>query len=78
MEPHMLGWKPLMVSWLKTLNATFPDNCKNYLERLMLRNIPPMLAWLRKKGKELSPTNDTNVAVSFMRFVECHLKTIGR
>ena len=72
----MLGWKPLMVSWLKTLNPTFPDNCKNYLERLMLRNIPPMLAWLRKKAKELSPTNDTNVAVSFMRFVECHLKTI--
>ena len=44
MEPHMLGWQPLMISWLKTLRKSMPEECKNYLEKLFLRNLVPLFS----------------------------------
>lgn len=77
MEPHMLGWKPLARSWLAELPESFDPECKSYIDRLMQRNIPPIIDWLRKSGaRELSPTNNTNIVVSLMRLIECQVKPL--
>ena len=50
MEPHMLGWRPLTLSWLNTL----PSSINNEMKELILENfdrlVPPLLNFLRKGG----------------------------
>ena len=71
MEPHMLGWQPLLTSWLNTLPPTITDDLKKLIEELYLRMIPPCLDFVRKAGfKELSPTSDANMTHSLMNIHE--------
>lgn len=71
MEPHMLGWQPLLTSWLNTLPPTITDDLKELIEELYLRIIPPCLDFVRKAGfKELSPTSDANMTHSLMNIHE--------
>lgn len=50
MEPHMLGWRPLLLSWLNTLPTTINDDMKDLITENFDRLVPPMLNFIRKGG----------------------------
>ncbi|XP_058478991.1 dynein axonemal heavy chain 7 [Solea solea] len=69
MEPHILGWQPLMLSWLNTL----PINAahKDLIRALFSRVLPACIQLIRKATKELSPTSDTSLVKSLMNLMDC-------
>ena len=46
----MLGWQPLVTSWLHTLPATFTEAHKELISSLYHRMVPPCLDFVRKAG----------------------------
>uniref|UniRef100_A0A669EIP3 Dynein axonemal heavy chain 7 n=1 Tax=Oreochromis niloticus TaxID=8128 RepID=A0A669EIP3_ORENI len=53
MEPHMLGWRPLMLSWLSTLPPTVSATHKDLITALFDRLLPACLQLIRKATKVL-------------------------
>ena len=51
MEPHMLGWQPLLVSWLATLASTVSDMHQDLITGLFHRVLPACLQLVRKATK---------------------------
>ena len=51
MEPHMLGWRPLVLSWLNTLPATVGAAHKDLITALFDRTLPACLQLIRKATK---------------------------
>nr|XP_031838488.1 dynein heavy chain 7, axonemal-like [Nomia melanderi] len=74
MEPVSLGWRPLLISWLNTLPATFTEHLKNHLYDMYMRFCPPLLHLLRRGGvKELITMPDANLLRSVMYLFDCFL-----
>lgn len=68
LEPHQLGWQPLVASWLPNLpNPLLNPETRAHLQGLFDWLVPPCLRYLRKSVREISPTSDANVVRSLMR-----------
>ena len=78
LEPHQLGCKPLVTSWLTTLPAGLDADLVLHIERLFTWLLPPCLAFVRRAVKEQSPTEDGALAVAAMRLVACLLDDFRR
>ena len=50
MEPHMLGWEPLMKSWLNNLPKTFTSENKELISDIYKRFLPCCLDFVKKAG----------------------------
>ncbi len=67
LEPHQMGWQPLMASWLNTLPGTISSDNKKHLQGLFEWMVPGALRCVRKNIKEISPTADASLVASLMR-----------
>ena len=54
MEPSMLGWQPLVKSWLNTLPSTVTEDHKKLISDLYYGMIPSTLDFVRKSGFKVS------------------------
>lgn len=50
MEPEMLGWRPLLLSWLNTLPKTLKEDNKELIRDLFERMQDALLQFIRKSG----------------------------
>jgi len=73
MEPHQLGWKPLMVSWLQNLPPNVDKAQKDSLEVLFNWFLDPILWYLRRDCRSPVPTMDIMLARACMRMIEAHM-----
>jgi len=65
LEPHQLGWRPLLQSWVNTLRLD--DKLKARVHELFEVFAPAGIRVLRRLVSELSPTSDSNVLRASMR-----------
>ena len=70
----MLGWEPLLTSWMNTLPQSMTDELKDVIRDMYIRILPPCFDFVRKAGfKELAPTSDANMARGLMNIHESML-----
>ncbi|XP_054642367.1 dynein axonemal heavy chain 7 [Dunckerocampus dactyliophorus] len=74
MEPHMLGWHPLMLSWFNVLPSTVGPAHKELIASLFERILPACLELIQKATTELSPTSDSNLVKSLMNLMDCMME----
>nr|8GLV_Kg Chain Kg, DHC_N2 domain-containing protein [Chlamydomonas reinhardtii] len=72
-QPALLGWRPVMLSWLNTLPAAFGPALRQQLTNLFDWLVPPMLRVALKLVRSPQPMQDINLVASLMRLLECHL-----
>jgi dynein heavy chain len=48
-QPDLLGWRPVLLSWLNTLPASLGDGLKTLITQLFDWLIPPMLRVVLKQ-----------------------------
>lgn len=73
MEPHRLGWEPLLTSWLGRLLPIIGGDLVAMFERLFKWQLAACLYFVRREVKEQSPTEDSALAANTMRLIESML-----
>ena len=78
MEPHLLGWEPVLESWLNELPETLTEDNRTLIKDMFLHYCPCLLNFVRKAGfSELSPTSDSNLVKSCMNLMDCQLSSVA-
>ena len=71
MEPHMLGWRPLLQSWLTTLPASLSEEQKKDVADRFERMVPPLLEMMGHKSyHHLANAGEINLVKSCMNMYE--------
>lgn len=80
LEPHQLGWRPLLASWLAALPPHLEPGHVDHVRGLFEWLVPVALRWVRRETKEACPTVDANLATTLMRMFDAltpHFKVRG-
>ncbi|KAL1497384.1 hypothetical protein ABEB36_008364 [Hypothenemus hampei] len=73
MEPHLLGWKPLMDSYVATLEKILLPEQIEILVECTEWLVPPCLEFINNNCKKFVETSDTHLFYSFTRLFNCLL-----
>ncbi|XP_022244308.1 dynein heavy chain 7, axonemal-like [Limulus polyphemus] len=68
-EPFLLGWKPLMETWIFQQSENWSAGQEDLLRAMCLWLIPSCLTFLKENCKELVETSSSCLAHSLMRMV---------
>eukprot|EP00842_Homolaphlyctis_polyrhiza_P003881 jgi/Hompol1/4494/HPOL_003652-RA len=69
LEPERLGWRPLVQSWLISI-AYLSTATKELINSLFEFLVPPMITFVRRDCKELSPTTEIGLVNSLLRLLD--------
>ena len=72
-QPSLLGWRPVMVSWMHTLPAGLTDDHKAHIEGLFDWLLPPCVRLATKECRMPQPMHEINLAQACMRLLEALL-----
>eukprot|EP00955_Chlamydomonas_euryale_P005823 62050-Chlamydomonas_euryale.AAC.1 len=72
-QPDLLGWRPVMTSWLSTLPAGVTNAHKACITSLFDWLVPPALRVATKMLRQPQAMQDINLVVSLMRLLTAHL-----
>ena len=70
MEPSVLGWKPLVTSWLNTLPSCLSALSVEVLNKLVDWLVPACLTTVRSQCTEFNATSDAHVVTSLMKIFD--------
>ncbi|GAB6023461.1 Dynein heavy chain 7, axonemal [Chamberlinius hualienensis] len=76
-EPALLGWNPVVVSWFNTWPSNLTAEHKDHVQILFDYFCPPLLYMLRHSGiKELATSTDISLVASLIRLLSCFLNEL--
>jgi dynein heavy chain, axonemal len=70
MQSQLLGWRPVMLSWMATLPAAVTAEQKEEVTALFDWLLPPMLRMAQKEIANVLPMQEINLAISCMQLFE--------
>ncbi|KAI8622787.1 dynein heavy chain and region D6 of dynein motor-domain-containing protein [Chytriomyces sp. MP71] len=73
MEPNGLGWRAIMISWLKTLPKAVNPDMIDMIFKMFEWIVPPCLEFVKTDCRELLATSDINMVYSLMNLMSCQL-----
>ncbi|DBB17907.1 TPA: hypothetical protein ACH3X3_002922 [Trebouxia sp. C0006] len=73
MQPSLLGWRPLLTSWMATLPAALPEVHRQVLESMFEWLVPPMLRVATRMVRAPVPMQDLNLVASCVRLLDALL-----
>ena len=73
MQAQLLGWRPVMLSWLDTLPEAFSAAQKEELTSLFDWLVPPLLRAATKEIVQVLPMQEINLVQSCMQLFESML-----
>jgi len=76
LEPRRLGWRPIVVSWMKNIPARVlnaPNRFPNgtLLSSLFEWLVPPCLYFIQNHSKQLTPVTDIELVGSILNLLDC-------
>ena len=66
LDASQIGWRPLTLSWLRTLPAHMPKAVKDHLLGLCDWLVPVCLRFVRREVKEATPTLPGTLIVGYV------------
>eukprot|EP00878_Enallax_costatus_P023702 GHUV01025236.1.p1 GENE.GHUV01025236.1~~GHUV01025236.1.p1 ORF type:complete len:118 (-),score=27.73 GHUV01025236.1:702-1055(-) len=72
-QPDLLGWRPVLMSWLAALPPSISEAHKSQVLALFDWLVPPCLRIATKLAKAVLPMVDINLVCSCMRLLDSHL-----
>ncbi|GIL57271.1 hypothetical protein Vafri_12526 [Volvox africanus] len=76
LEPHQLGWRPLVQSWLAAFPSFIGEVHRVHLMGMFDWLVPVSLRFLRRELKESAPTLDANLVNTLMRYMTASMDHI--
>ena len=74
MQPHSLGWRPLLASWMNTLPVTLKPQHKKFINDLFERYVDPLLEFVgHKEYHHLMWSGDMNGVHSCMKMMAAQM-----
>ncbi|KAI8464307.1 MAG: dynein heavy chain and region D6 of dynein motor-domain-containing protein [Monoraphidium minutum] len=75
-QPDLLGWRPVLESWLAALPEAVTSEDRRELEELAAWLLPPCLRAASKGCSQVLPLHGISLAASCMRLVEAHVSDL--